>query len=62
MYGLTQPYLVCDEHVKGWRESQPENVKALDDDTPWTNEATGYHRESRITCSHDKRLTSFRDP
>lgn len=48
MYGEPKPYLVCDEHVKGWREWQAENVKALDDDTPWTNEKTGYFRDSRV--------------
>lgn len=35
MYGETEPHCVCDEHVKDWRENQPKNVKALDDDTPW---------------------------
>lgn len=62
MYGLTAPYLVCEVHARGWRESQPENVKALVDDTPWTNEKTGYHRESRITCGHGERISSFREP
>ena len=35
MYGMQGPYLVCDVHAMGWKEWQPENVKALDDDTPW---------------------------
>lgn len=44
MYGMKEPYLVCDVHMKGWREWQPENVKAMDDDTPWPS-----GRDSRVT-------------
>jgi hypothetical protein len=49
MWGDPKPYLVCDEHVKGWRENQPDNVKALNDDTPWENKETGFYRESKVT-------------
>lgn len=49
LYGQAEPHCLCDEHAKKWRESQPENVKAIDDDTPWVNEATQFYRDSRVT-------------
>lgn len=48
MWGWDGPYLVCSECVKGWKEWQPENVKKIDDDTPWTNPRTGKQRDSKI--------------
>jgi hypothetical protein len=50
MYAFDGPYLVCDVHVKDWRESQPKNVKPLNDDTPWVNKKTGYNRDSRLSA------------
>lgn len=35
MWGEPGPHCLCNEHVKEWREDQPENVKAIDDNTPW---------------------------
>jgi hypothetical protein len=49
LYAEPSPHCLCDEHVKEWRVAQPQNVKAIDDDTPWSNPKTGFHRESRVT-------------
>lgn len=47
-WGDVDPYCLCDEHVKGWVENQPHNVKAIDDNTPWVDEARGYKRSSIV--------------
>lgn len=48
LFGETEPYCLCDEHVKGWNEWQPENVKALDDNTPWSNKKSGFYLDSTV--------------
>ena len=48
LFGETEPHCICDVHVLEWRESQPANVKAIDDNTPWVNEKTNYYRDSRV--------------
>jgi hypothetical protein len=48
LYGEANPHCLCDEHVDEWRANQPHNVKAIDDNSPWVNEATQYYRDSRV--------------
>jgi hypothetical protein len=50
LYGEPNPHCLCDEHIDEWRTSQPHNVKAIDDNTPWVNEETQFYKDSRVSC------------